>query len=268
VSLPHFNQGIDWDEAGRIVASPAELGTGLTLFGADGSSRRLTELDEGASEWEHTWPQFLPDGKHVLFTVWTWKRGGAHVVSLETGERRRVVRHAMGARLIAPDLLVFRDSHRSDLMAARFDLDELRVVGEPVPLPDPVYQTARAGGAGSFCVSAAGTMIYEPAATGQRTHSPGWIAADARSSASAHRAPTRLPRSRRTDDGWHSSGTTSVRYRGGTRPVREATSGSTISSAARATDSLIEPTTSAQPGCPMASTSPSPRTATVCGTRM
>ena len=76
---------------------------------------------------------------------------------------RRVVRGALGARLIAPDLLVFRDFFAPEQLAVRFDLERLVVVGAP----EPVQQTstrppARQGWAASAS-RRGGTLVYEPA---------------------------------------------------------------------------------------------------------
>ena len=67
------------------MASPSSLGSGLVLLSADGRAvRQLTRLDTERGELHHCWPQLLPGGKHVLFTVWAWKTGGATLVPLET----------------------------------------------------------------------------------------------------------------------------------------------------------------------------------------
>jgi serine/threonine-protein kinase len=169
--LPAFvGAGADWDESDRIVVSPSALGSGLLLFSADGrEARPLTRLDHVRGEWHHAWPQFLPGGRNVLFTIWGWKSGGANVVSLETGEVRLIRRGAIGARLVGPDAIVFRNAFSPELLAARFDPERLEVIGDARPVQDRVHQTARAGGSGSFSVSRTGTLVYEPAGRGKRS---------------------------------------------------------------------------------------------------
>jgi Tol biopolymer transport system component/predicted Ser/Thr protein kinase len=167
---PYFwGSGATWGENDEIVVAPSMLGTGLVRLSADGRNERaLTSLDAENSEWHHAWPQFLPDGEHVLFTVWGWKTGGAVLVSLESGERKQVLRGAMGARLIRGDRLVFKHAFGADLRAVRFDLETLEVTGEPKSFSSDVYQAPRSGGSGSFSVSRTGTFVYEPAGSARR----------------------------------------------------------------------------------------------------
>ena len=59
----------------------------------------LTTLDVDAGEGAHLWPQILPGGEAVLFTIWTgapsWDEAVLAVADLETG-RHRVI-HEGGA---------------------------------------------------------------------------------------------------------------------------------------------------------------------------
>src|SRR5262249_59863189 len=81
----------------------------------------------------HRYPMFLPDGRHFLYLV---RHGGAgagenpeiRVGALDSKESRVVVHAASNAVYASGYLLYVREGA---LMAQRFDLGRLAVVGEP-----------------------------------------------------------------------------------------------------------------------------------------
>ena len=61
-------QGATWNQAGDVVF--ASLGQGLfRLSGSIGTPQRVTTLDQQRSEIAHSWPEFLPDGRHFLYRI-------------------------------------------------------------------------------------------------------------------------------------------------------------------------------------------------------
>ena len=85
--------GAAWGPNDTIVFAPS-VGRGLfEVSAAGGAPQELTRLKEG--EGSHRWPQFLPDGKTLLFTV----TSGANIDEiaaqrLDTGEQRVLIRGA------------------------------------------------------------------------------------------------------------------------------------------------------------------------------
>src|SRR5262249_10197682 len=61
-------RGASWGEDGNIIAS-SDSQVGLSLVPPEGGRTVLTEL--GPGEQTHRWPQVLPGGKAVVFTVGT-----------------------------------------------------------------------------------------------------------------------------------------------------------------------------------------------------
>jgi serine/threonine-protein kinase len=126
-----------------------------------GMPTEVTRLDRSQGEISHRWPQLLPGGNAVLFTVWTGPGFDEHrieVQSLQTGERRVLVRGGTTGRYVASGHLVYA---RADaLMAVRMDLDRLEAVsGSPVLLNEQV----RVGGEGAhYAVSDSGQLVYVP----------------------------------------------------------------------------------------------------------
>jgi Tol biopolymer transport system component len=90
------------------------------------------------NERSHRWPQFLPDGRRFLFfsALASPEIQGMYLGSLDDAASRRVLATDASAVFVAPDRLVFvRDDV---LMAVRFDRAQGTVVGQPVPIAQPI----------------------------------------------------------------------------------------------------------------------------------
>ena len=153
--------GGSWGPDNSIYFAPGG-GSGLWKVSASGGiPTEVTRLDRSHGEVSHRWPQVLPGGKAVLFTVWTGPGFDEHridVQSLQTGERRVLVRGGTTGRYVASGHLVYA---RADaLMAVRMDLDRLEAVSDaPVLLSEQV----RVGGEGAhYAVSDSGQLVYVP----------------------------------------------------------------------------------------------------------
>ncbi len=107
----------------------------------------------------HLWPDLLPDGKSVLFTVFT---GGSledyaiAVASLATGEPRVLVKGGTFGRYAASGHILY--ARGATLFAVPFDAKRLEVTGAPFPVAEGVFQNTN-GGAG-YAVSKNGTLLY------------------------------------------------------------------------------------------------------------
>jgi serine/threonine-protein kinase len=133
---------------------------------AGGDIEPFTVLDSARNETEHAWPQALPNGGGVLFTV---VHGSATdmsqydiaVADLETGEHEVLVRGVF-ARVTASGHLVYL-TEEGTLLAASFDLDA-RQVGDPVALAEGV--ALRPFGSIHLALSEAGTLVYQTGSSG------------------------------------------------------------------------------------------------------
>lgn len=65
-----------------------------------------------------------------------WDQADAVISALDGSDRRIVLRNAPAARYVETGHLVYAASDR--LMAAPFDVEARRVIGDTVPLPEPV----------------------------------------------------------------------------------------------------------------------------------
>ena len=102
-------------------------------------------------------PVLLPGGRAVLFHVVGEARRVA-VLDLDTGKEKTLVEGGMFPRYVDTGHVVF---FRGDtLMAVPFDVSELAVTGEPVPLVQGIRYPL--GTAPNFALSTNGTLAYVP----------------------------------------------------------------------------------------------------------
>jgi hypothetical protein len=120
-----------------------------------------TTFDPDQAVIGHSWPQFLPDGRHFLYFQRSAKREyqGVRVASLDSSSSTRIL-ESDGMAVYASGHLVFvRDG---TLFAQAFDDKTLRTGGELVRIGDHVgYWTAGVGYA-AVTVSPAGVLAYGP----------------------------------------------------------------------------------------------------------
>jgi len=138
--------------------------TGSPLFRVDargGVASRVTTLDAARGEFSHRWPQLLPDGKTVLFTVGTlgsWDDAEIVAQSLTSGRREVLLKGGTHPQHLASGHLMF--ARGGVVAAAPFDASRLVVTGPAVRVLENVQQSV--DGAAQFSVSRTGALIYVP----------------------------------------------------------------------------------------------------------
>jgi len=158
--------GANWGRDNSIVFAAGEA-AGLSRVSADGGKPEiLTKPDPKREEWSHRMPSWLPNGKAVLFTAMRQgldRQPWLCLLRLDTREWHVLLPDAADARYIPTGHLVFL--RQGTLMAVRFDLARLDVIGQPFALVENVMQafSNRASfntGAGQFGISDTGSLIY------------------------------------------------------------------------------------------------------------
>jgi Tol biopolymer transport system component/predicted Ser/Thr protein kinase len=130
-------RGASWGEDRNIIAA-LDTEEGLSQVSPEGGKAvSVTSLSLG--ETTHRWPQILPGGKTVLFTITTaWgnhEEAGIAVVSLPDHRRKTVLEHAgMYPRYLPSGHLVYVT--KGALFTVPFDLDRLEVRGSPTLLEE------------------------------------------------------------------------------------------------------------------------------------
>jgi serine/threonine protein kinase/Tol biopolymer transport system component len=125
----------------------------------------FTTLDSAKGETDHIWPDVLPNGKGVLFTVLHGRTTDANgrtpfslaVADIPSGKHRVILNGAMFARYSPSGHLLYITPDRA-LMMVPFDQNSMKVTGEPTTL----FESMRLGTSGSadLAVSSDGTLVY------------------------------------------------------------------------------------------------------------
>ena len=172
--------GATWLDDDTIVVGllGGPPGKGLRLINArdpKAPETVLTSVDTAAGEAAYLWPQMLPDGHDVLFTI-TADRGGLDraqlaVFDMRTKQKKAILRGGSGARYVAPPRTARHSADGADgylvyvarraLWAIPFDVDRLEIRGRARKLPAPLVTDEF--GSGQFA-TAGGTLAYVDAA--------------------------------------------------------------------------------------------------------
>ena len=136
-------RGATWGPEDTIIVATNIGTTGLQRVAAGGLVTVLTRPDRAQGELDHLWPELLPGGRAVLFTI-TAQTGGLDaaqvaVLDLQTGTRKILVRGGTHARYVpnglgSPTRAEREDGHlvyvaAGTLRAVAFDLARLELRG-------------------------------------------------------------------------------------------------------------------------------------------
>jgi Tol biopolymer transport system component len=155
-------RGGSWSRRGEIVFAPGSSGGLFRVPAAGGAPVALTHPDSTRNETGHRFPQFLPDGRHVMFASLPGRHGTFDicVTALDSKSVKVVMTSASMPVCAPPGWLLF--SRNGQLVAQRFDAGSLRLQGDSAPLGE-------AGGHSTFdsepavSVSTTGTLVYPSA---------------------------------------------------------------------------------------------------------
>ncbi|MEQ1910477.1 MAG: protein kinase [Vicinamibacterales bacterium] len=171
-----------WGEDGTLILARAGDGAvGLQRMSASGGPvETLTKPDPERGEGDHLWPEWLPGGRTVLFTIQPIS-GGPNVaqvalLDVQTGQRKVLVRggshaHYVPSRSARLGHLVFVMA--GTLRAIPFDTSTLEITGTPEPVV-PNVLTTLSGGVDAV-VSRDGTLAYVAGTADARLRTLAWV---------------------------------------------------------------------------------------------
>ena len=148
-------RGASWGEDDTIVFAPTDQSGLFRVSATGGEPEPLTTPEENDA---HRWPQLLPGGRGVLFTIVTSNdisTAQVAVLDLETAEYRPLT-GGTSPRYIHTGHIVYGVD--GTLRAVPFDLGSLEVTGPPFPVLEGV-QTKNSG-ASNFGLSPDGSLVY------------------------------------------------------------------------------------------------------------
>lgn len=162
--VPTDPRGGTWLKDGTLVFAGST--TGLFRVNAEGGDvAAVTTLDTLHNERSHRWPEGLPDGKTVIFTIGSmdspdyYEDATIGAVNTKTGERKVILRGASTARYVPAGCLTY--SRSGSLFAAPFDLNHLEVTGPSIPVVNGLSGDQTTG-AMNYAVSENGTLLWIP----------------------------------------------------------------------------------------------------------
>jgi serine/threonine protein kinase/Tol biopolymer transport system component len=154
-----------WAEDDTIYFSP-EYTSGLwRVASSGGAPEPVVDVDSEKGERTYRWPDLLPGGRAVLFTIGTldspnnFTDATIAAYSFDTGAVKVLVEGASMARFVPPGTIVY--SREGILHAVPFDADRLEIVGEPQPVLEGVGGDPSSG-AGYFSLARNGTLAFVP----------------------------------------------------------------------------------------------------------
>jgi len=154
--------GASWGPGDMLLYATASAIHRVSASGGKGVA--VTALQ--AQDWEHMWPSMLPDGRHFLFTAKHWAglaesgAQGIYVGSIDNpADAHQLLAELSSAVYVPPGYIAY--ARDGQLMAAPFDVNTMRMSGEPIALGEAV---AVEGGFYTAGVSAAanGTLAIRP----------------------------------------------------------------------------------------------------------
>ena len=184
VSLRGGSSVVVADEAFPTAGSWAEDDTiyfkksfpsGVYAVAAGGGQARQVTQPAKADDRAHLWPDALPGGNGLIFTVWTGRSfNDARIegLSFKTGKRKVLITGGTGGRYLTNGYLAYARSGM--LFTVRFDPERLEVQGAPVPMIEGVM-TGASNGDASFAVSQNGTLAFQPGTFTSFEHNLLWM---------------------------------------------------------------------------------------------
>jgi serine/threonine-protein kinase len=160
------SRGGSWADDDTIYFTQDFTSGVLRVAAAGGPLQEVTTVDLAAKESNHLFPEVLPGGEAVLFTVWkggTFDAASIWAFSTRTGKRALLIEGASQARYLPQGYLVF--ARAGTLFAVPFDAKSLALLGAATPVVEGVWNDPTTGTA-HYAISQTGTLVYAP---GQHT---------------------------------------------------------------------------------------------------
>jgi serine/threonine-protein kinase len=169
-------RGASWAPDDTIVFAPTQVGELQRVSAAGGTPQSLTTVDVAAGEMAHLWPEVLPGGRAVLFTVKTAAGFDEARIAVQplgpAGEPKVLIQGGTHARYAASGHIVY--GRAGGLLAVPFDLERLEIRGAPLQVVQGVAMDPRRGVA-HFALSRSGTLAYVPGGAGGVARSLLWV---------------------------------------------------------------------------------------------
>lgn len=171
-----FN-GADWTTQDEIILGSESKNRGLSRVSASGGELvEFVKPDKSKGETDYLWPIALPNGKTVVFTVWTGTLTTARLATASLDDGNVVPLDIRGIRPLAviDRILVYVQADGS-VMAVPLDRSGRHTSGKPTPVLDPVGVSQGLNGNSEIFVSSGGALLTARGGTNSQL---AWLALD------------------------------------------------------------------------------------------
>ena len=169
--------GGTWADDDTIYFVATMPGGLMRIPTAGGQPQEVAKIEFANGERMHKFPCAVPGGKAVLFTVATsdaetFNDTRIAVIDTKTGQRKILVEGGTHPRYSPSGHLVY--AREGNLMAVRFDLESLAVVGQPLSVLEGVLMSVNSGVA-NFDISTSGDLVYVPGGADKGERALVWV---------------------------------------------------------------------------------------------
>ena len=170
------SRGGTWAADDTIIYTPGVNGGLMRIPAAGGQPTVLTTPRSNSGTISHRWVEALPDGKSVLFTIWTgfgrWEESRIAVLPLDSLEQRILpLEGAADPHYSKTGHLLYRRA--GTIMAVPFDLRKLEVTGPPFTVLENVAVSIVNNA--HVAVSNSGLLVYAPALEVGSVYALRWV---------------------------------------------------------------------------------------------
>ena len=172
--------GADWTTLDEIILGSEATRRGLSrLSSSGGEPIEFVKPDKSKGETDYLWPIAFPDGKAVVFAVWTGRLTTTMLAlaSVDGGDVAYLGIRGIRPLALVNGKLIYVQADGA-IMGVAIDESARKVNGRPVAVYDPVVVIAGYNGNSSIFISAGGAMV---ASRGGLRSQLSWIARDGRS---------------------------------------------------------------------------------------
>jgi serine/threonine-protein kinase len=165
------SRGASWGSDGVIVFA-TNISKGLMRVPYEGGEPQSLTKTDGNDATQYIWPEVLPDGRGVLFTVRNGSPERARIAVVSASDGR--VTMLIGGtypRFARSGHLLF--ALAGTVRAVRFDAARLAVVGDPVAVVDDVGVTPLGGA--QYALGADGALVYATAGARLLSRTLVWV---------------------------------------------------------------------------------------------
>jgi len=172
--------GADWAAGDEIVLGATGPIHGLShVSAAGGVPVALTRPDTAKGERDHLWPIALPDGKMIVFVIWSGSLAASRLAITSLDDGAVVPLGIQGIRPLAVvDGMLLYVQADGAVMAATLNPRGKKIEGRPIPVHDPVAVVAGFNGNSGIFISRGGASVVS---RGSAIGKLAWVSLDGRS---------------------------------------------------------------------------------------